>query len=289
MNLVRDKSDQHCEQKARERYNWRLFLGLLVLLTSCSAETVNDEPWDIVPNCKSDLVVENVDSRITNPYFNGYMLTREIFESGENSRITTYEYDSEQHAFIGVTNFNYPVRTTQYLDDNGLLISGIRWQAALQLSSGHSYLVVNNNHGQMQSLERSFGERAEFLYDEDRLTSVNIVDSAGRTDTLAYMYDEESHLVSVYDSDIDLTYYFSCNQKNQITDVYTERDSRRHGRRNIEYDAHGNIRVARRLHADGEEIWTQTYEYEPTDKVVFNHWLMRLGIGLIWPSEDFIH
>ena len=96
MNLVRDKSDQHCEQKARERYNWRLFLGLLVLLTSCSAETVNDEPWDIVPNCKSNLVVENVDSRITNPYFNGYMLTREIFESGENSSTTTYEYDSEK-------------------------------------------------------------------------------------------------------------------------------------------------------------------------------------------------
>ena len=90
MNLVRDKSDQHCEQKARERYNWRLFLGLLVLLTSCSAETVNDEPWDIVPNCKSDLVVENVDSRITNPYFNGYMLTREIFESGENSSCLLY-------------------------------------------------------------------------------------------------------------------------------------------------------------------------------------------------------
>lgn len=275
-----------------------LFGTIVPLLSGCHSATDPNNPWNITPNCKANDAPLSQGNGTVNPYDNGYRMTRE-------TDIMNYYYNPEEHAFNGDeiqapgNPTSFPRSLDQQMDDRGLLVSGGQGTLAFWLSSWSSFDMLYNSQGQITSYIPEFGGTTNFIYSGGRLQSIKEVDSDGSESLEAtFQYDDSSHRVSatVFHSSFRNIYYYRCNDQNQITVAYFERRHdddpdwiQRLGRYELEYDENGNVVALLSFADDGSLIRSTGYEYVPNDRPTFNHWQMRLAIGLIANNATYVH
>lgn len=275
----------------------------LVFLNGCLGSGYEEpEPWNVVANCSSDVTSTTAITGITNPYYNGYRLKAHSYSYGIGDRThespTYYSYNEpltiklsngRQSTSSWISNYS------QTYDNNGYLTGGSRTTAGgASIGGGHVYEFGYGDDGQMLSYDIARNRKADFLYIQGRLDTISFYNDEGEIrSTIFYEYDEQSNLVSAYDTSINVRYDYRCNELNQITDAYTtridsdgEEDPSSHYM--IEYDDHGNLTKVTNRYASGHLGATNTYEYEQTNELVFNHWLLRLSTGFVWSAADLV-
>ena len=288
--------------KARKHSGFLVASGvLLVLITACFSDSRDTTPWTVVANCSTIDVSLAATTGIANPYYNGFRLVRDSYtyvRSG-TTRETVHDYLYDVRTISRIqrappSSSGWVSSHRQNFDENGYLTGGSRLTfGGASIGFGHSYSFHYGADGQIESYDIAQSREATFVRNQGRLDAINFYNDAGEiTDTITYRYDEQSQLVSAFDSTIDLKFLYRCNDQNQMTDVYTNRiysdgDIRRDDHHKIVYDEHGNL-IKITTPSSGDLGATRTYEYQQTDELVFNHWLMRLSNGFVWKAADLI-
>ena len=217
---------------------------------------------------------------------------KETYESVAWPSVTTYRYDPmSQTVEVLKTRQDSDIeyRTTQYLDNFGRLTGGDHEGRSPTVSISHSYQLGYDDDGRMLSFNRNGGRSFDFIYEQGRLIEIQQSGVDNTRETKIFNYDDAGNLVSAYENNINVTYYYTCNAQNQISSLHAVRDGTNQGYYTIDYDDNGNLVEFKRHSRPGSVIYTRSFKYEISAIPTFNHWQLRMSMGLIPSVEQLVH
>jgi len=286
------------QQKLVPVLNLHTFLiaGLLSALSACSISITSDEQSVQAPTIKANCqyVDPAVLSSVTaeNPYDNGYRLVKETYESNIYPSTTTYKYDSSSNT-VEVLEIRIKSggksTTTQYLDNSGRLTGGDHVDRSPLVNFGHSYQIGYDDAGRVVSFDRDGARSYDFIYEQGRLIEITRPDQGALDETKEFNYDDAGNLVSVYDSRINASLLYTCNDQNQITSLHLDRDGVTNGYYTFKYDDNGNLSELKSFSEKGYLFFTSTFEYELSTVPTFNLWRLRTSMGLLPAIDLLVH
>lgn len=141
----------------------------------------------------------------------------------------------------------------------------------------------------MLSFDRSGTRVFDFYYEQGRLVNISRPGQDVNRDRKEFNYNESGNLVSVYEHEVDVSFFYTCNEVNQITSVHVVRDGISNSYYTFKYDNNGNLSELKSLSTTGYWFYTRTFEYEISPTPTFNLWRLRTAMGLLPSINKLIH